>query len=675
MLIKIMDILAGLKMTIVSGIFLLCAVMCMVSGIESPIDPAWGAVIISGILLFYLALYRLIFEKWVSSALLITIAMVASLVIGEIFAAAEVAWIMALGALLEDWTVERAKKGLKNLIELTPQTGRLICNENGKKQEKIISVDEIKIDDVLRVLPGEKIPVDGIVIDGDSSIDQSVITGESLPVDKSDGDEVFCGTLNMYGVLDIKTTSLSENSSLQKLIDLVKQADEKQAPTQRIADKWATWLVPVALIIAAAAWVATGNIERGVTVLVVFCPCALILATPTAVMAAIGQATKHGILIKSGEALENLGELNTITFDKTGTLTYGDLKVSDIIPTGDFTENEVLAIASAVENLSEHPLAKAIADKANDEHITVEKVSNFKMYPGRGVFGINSKGKIYAGNLNYIKENFEISDKTNNYLDNLNREGKAIIIVGLNNQVIGIIALSDVIREESQSVVENLHELGVKTVILTGDNVKTANYFAKQVGISEVYGNLLPNEKLQWVEKFKKSENKVCMVGDGVNDAPALKTANVSVAMGSIGSDIAIDAADIALLGDDIEKIPYLKRLSNSTLFTIKFNIALSMMINAIAIICSVLGLLNPVTGAIVHNAGSCLVVLNAALLYDRNFDKNRIHSHYHYHDDGKHAHSHENVEILGEIHTSEGVKHIHSHRHSLKFKSHCSKL
>lgn len=675
MLIKIMDILAGLKMTIVSGVFLLCAIICMVSGIESPIDPAWGAVIISGIPLFYLALDRLIFEKWVSSALLITIAMIASLAIGEIFAAAEVAWIMALGALLEDWTVERAKKGLKNLIELTPQTGRLIYEKNGKKQEKIISVDEIKIDDVLRVLPGEKIPVDGVVIDGDSSIDQSVITGESLPVDKSDGDEVFCGTLNMYGVLDIKTTSLGENSSLQKLIDLVKQADEKQAPTQRIADKWATWLVPVALIIAAAAWVATGNIERGVTVLVVFCPCALILATPTAVMAAIGQATKHGILIKSGEALENLGELSTITFDKTGTLTYGDLKVSDIIPTGDFTKNEVLAIASAVENLSEHPLAKAIADKANDEHIAVEKVSNFKMYPGRGVFGINSKGKIYAGNLNYIKENFEISDKTNTYLDNLNSEGKAIIIVGLNNQVIGIIALSDSIREDSQSVVENLHELGVKTVLLTGDNVKTANYFAKQVGISEVHGNLLPNEKLQWVEKFKKSGNKVCMVGDGVNDAPALKTANVSVAMGSIGSDIAIDAADIALLGDDIEKIPYLKRLSNSTLFTIKFNIALSMMINAIAIICSVLGLLNPVTGAIVHNAGSCLVVLNAALLYDRNFDKNRIHSHYHYHDDGKHAHSHENVEILGEIHTSEGVKHIHSHRHSLKLKSHCSKL
>lgn len=666
MLVKIMDTLAGLKMTIVAGIFLLCAIIFMIFGIESPIDPAWGGVIISGIPLIYLALDRLIFEKWVSSALLITIAMVASLAIGEIFAAAEVAWIMALGALLEDWTVERAKKGLKNLIELTPQTGRLIYEEN---KEKIISVDEIKIGDILRVLPGEKIPIDGVVINGDSSINQSVITGESLPIDKSTGDEVFCGTLNMYGVLEIKTTSLGKNSSLQKLIDLVKQADEKQAPTQRIADKWATWLVPVALIIAIVAWLVTGNIERGVTVLVVFCPCALILATPTAVMAAIGQATKHGVLIKSGEALEKLGDLNTITFDKTGTLTYGDLKVSDIITTSEFSKNEVLSIVSNVENLSEHPLAKAIVCKAQEENITFEQVSDFKMYPGKGVFGINSKGKIYAGNLNYIKENFEITDEITSYLDDLNSEGKAIIIVGLNNQIIGIIALSDVIREDSASMIENLHNLGVKTVLLTGDNIKTANYFARQVGISEVHGNLLPNEKLQWVRKFKKSGNKVCMIGDGVNDAPALKTSDVGVAMGSIGSDIAIDVADIALLGDDIEKIPYLKRLSNSTLFTIKFNIALSMTINAVAIICSVLGLLNPITGAIVHNAGSCLVVLNAALLYDRNFDKNKIHSHYHYHN-GKHKHSHENVEILGEIHTKKGVKHIHPHKHSLKLKS-----
>lgn len=661
-----MDCLSGIKMTIIAAIFLSCAIVCMVFGVKCPINLAWGAVIISGIPLIYLALYRLIFEKWVSSALLITIAMVASLAIGEIFAAAEVAWIMALGALLEDWTVERAKKGLKNLIELTPQNGRLIYAKNGINQEKIIPVDKIKIGDVLRVLPGEKIPVDGKVINGDSSVDQSCITGEYLPIDKTNGDEVFCGTLNRYGVLEIKTTTSGKNSSLQKLIDLVKKADENQAPTQRIADKWATWLVPIALIIAVLAWLITGNIERGVTVLVVFCPCALILATPTAVMAAIGQATKHGILIKSGEALENLGALNTITFDKTGTLTYGDLKVSDIISTGDFNKNELLSIVSSVEKLSEHPLAKAIVNKAKQEHIEIEDVTNFKIYPGKGVFANNSHGDIYAGNLNFIKENFEVTNKINVYLNNLNEEGKAIIIVGLNNKIIGIIGLSDVIREDSHSMINSLHDLGVKTVLLTGDNVKTANYFAKQLGIVEVHGNLLPDEKLEFIEKFKKSGNDVCMVGDGVNDAPALRMANVSVAMGSIGSDIAIDAADIALLGDDIKKIPYLKKLSNSTLFTIKFNIILSMLINAVAIICSVFGLLNPITGAIVHNVGSCLVVLNAALLYDRNFDKNNIHSHYHYHD-RKHIHSHENVEILDEIQTSHGVKHIHPHKHYLK--------
>ena len=326
---EITDFLFGLKMTIISGIFLLIAVIFLILGIDTPIylNPAWGTVIISGIPMLLLAMTRLIREKWISSALLIAIAMVASLLIGEIFAAGEVAWIMALGALLEDWTVERAKKGLRNLINLTPQTGRRIVD--GK--EEVISVDEIKIGDTLRILPGESVPVDGEIINGTSSLDQSIMTGESLPIDKEVGDEVFCGTMNLYGAIDIKATSLGENSSLQKLIDLVKAADEKQAPTQRIADKWATWLVPIALIIAIAAWLITGNIERGVTVLVVFCPCALILATPTAIMAAIGQATKYGVLIKSGEALETLGGLNTLVFDKTGTLTYGNLEVSDVI--------------------------------------------------------------------------------------------------------------------------------------------------------------------------------------------------------------------------------------------------------------------------------------------------------------------------------------------------------
>ena len=672
---EITDFLFGLKMTIISAIFLVIAVIFMILGIDTPIylNPAWGAVIISGIPMLLLAMTRLIREKWISSALLIAIAMVASLLIGEVFAAGEVAWIMALGALLEDWTVERAKKGLRNLINLTPQTGRRITD--GK--EEMISVDEIKIGDTLRILPGESVPVDGEIISGTSSLDQSIMTGESLPIDKEVGDEVFCGTMNMYGAIDIKATSLGENSSLQKLIDLVKAADEKQAPTQRIADNWATWLVPVALIIAIVAWLVTGDIERGVTVLVVFCPCALILATPTAIMAAIGQATKYGVLIKSGEALETLGALNTLVFDKTGTLTYGNLEVSDVIPVDShLSKTDLLKAVASCETLSEHPLAKAIVSKAKDLQMDLEEPENFKMYPGKGVSCNISYGEVYAGNAKFLKENGIDVDES--YLDRLRSEGKAAIIVALNGKVAGFVGLSDIIREDSASMIENLHELGTETILLTGDNTETANYFASQVGIGKVYGNLLPEEKLSWIEKLKDEGKKVCMIGDGVNDAPALKTADVSVAMGSVGSDVAIEAADIALLGDDIGKIPYLKKLSNSTLFIIKANIAISMTINALAIICSVLGWLNPVTGAIVHNAGSCLVVLNAALLYDRKFDKsikkidteNVEHSHYHYHDDGEHTHSHDGVEIVDEIRTENGIKHMHAHKHALSRQS-----
>ncbi len=694
-----MDFLAGLKMTIIAGIFLFIAVVFMIFRISVPIwlDPSWGAVIISGLPLVYLALIRLIREKWVSSALLITIAMVASLLIGELFAAGEVAWIMALGALLEDWTVERAKKGLKNLIDLTPQTARRVSDDGS---ETIVPIEEVSLQDRLRILPGEVVPVDGEIVEGTSSIDQSIMTGESLPIDKSIGDDVYCGTMNLYGAIDISATSLGENSSLQKLIDLVKEADNNQAPTQRIADKWATWLVPIALAIAIAAWLITGDIVRGVTVLVVFCPCALILATPTAIMGAIGQATKHGVLIKSGEALEKLGGLNTIAFDKTGTLTYGNLAVSDVISLeDDYTSEDVLLMTASAEKRSEHPLAKAIIENVENKSIKIEEAHDFEMIPGKGIKACNSYGEIVCGNQKYMSElNIEESENLQSTLDTLRYEGKASIIVASNGKTTGVIGLSDMIREDAGDMIEALHKLDTETILLTGDHKETADYFASKVGIKDVRGELLPEDKLTAIEDIKKSGRQVCMIGDGVNDAPALKASDVSVAMGTMGSDVAIDAADVALLGDDIGKIPYLKRLSNSTLFTIRFNIALSMCINAVAIVCSVLGLLNPVTGAIVHNAGSCLVVLNAALLYDRKFDEeikedtinefmiennslndsekiigdNLEHIHMHTHKDGEHTHSHEGVDIINEIETPSGIRHSHAHTHEMKFQRAC---
>ena len=628
---KINDFLAGLPMTIVAGIFLLLDLVphlmeefggTPVQLSFLPFDPAWVTIFICGIPLLYLAIWRITYNRGVSkisSALLICIAMFAALSIGELFAAGEVAFIMALGALLEDATTNRAKKGLKKLISLAPTQGRRIR----EGMEEMIPAEEIRKGDDLRILPGEIIPVDGKILTGETSVDQSIMTGESLPVDKTVGDGVFCGTINRFGAIDITATQVGEDSSLQKLIRMVEDAENKQAPMQRIADRVASWLVPVALLIAILAYVFTGNIVTGVTVLVVFCPCALVLATPTAIMAAIGQATKHGVIIKSGESLEKMGKVDTIAFDKTGTLTYGRLEVSDVIPfDSSLTEKELLTVTASAEAKSEHPLGKAIVARAKDQNLPLTESEDFKMAAGKGISATISGRSLLCGNEKYLMEQgVSIGEQVHSTLEKLRTEGKASILVAEKDTCLGVIALSDVLRPEAKDMVSRLTAMRTSTVLLTGDNRKTADYFAKQIGISEVRAELLPEEKVQNVEALREAGRKVCMIGDGVNDAPALKTADVGVAMGSMGSDIAVEAADIALMSDDISKIPYLKRLSNATVKTIKFSITLSMCINFVAIVLSLLELLTPVTGALVHNAGSCFVVLIAALLYDRKFE------------------------------------------------------
>ena len=631
MLKKVNDFLAGLPMTIVAGVFLLLDLVPHLieefGGMPMhlnvlPFDPAWITVLISGIPLLYLAVWRIIYNPGISkisSALLITIAMFAAIAIGDLFAAGEVAFIMAIGAILEEMTTNRAKKGLKNLIRLAPTQGRRL--KDGK--EEMIPAEEIRHGDVLRILPGETIPVDGKILTGETSVDQSVMTGESLPVDKEVGEDVFCGTINCFGAIDITATKVGEDSSLQKLIRMVQDAENKQAPMQRIADKAASWLVPVALLIAIGAYIGTGNIVTAVTVLVVFCPCALVLATPTAIMAAIGQAAKHGVIIKSGEALEKMGKVDTIAFDKTGTLTYGRLDVSDILTFDkNLDEMQLLALAASAETKSEHPLGKAIVSCANKKELPLTESSAFKMTTGKGIYAEVLGKKLLCGNEKFLLENgVAIDNAVQTVLEKLRTQGKASILVADGTRCVGVIALSDVLRPEAKDMVSRLSSMHTRTVLLTGDNKKTTDYFAEQVGISEVRAELLPEEKVQNIEELQRENHKVCMIGDGVNDAPALKTADVSVAMGSMGSDIAVDAADIALMSDDISKIPYLKRLSNATVATIKFSITLSMCINFVAIVLSLLQLLNPTTGALVHNAGSCFVVLIAALLYDRKFE------------------------------------------------------
>lgn len=627
---RIHDILSGLYMTILAGLFLLLdgiphliEEFCGQRPFQNifPFEPSWITVIICGFPLVYLSIRRIVYNKGISkisSALLISMAMFAAIAIGDIFAAGEVAFIMALGALLEEATTERAKKGLKKLISLAPVKGRKIQDN----KEMMVSVESIQSGDYLRILPGETIPVDGRIINGETTVDQSIMTGESIPVDKTIDDDVFGGTINCFGAIDIIATKVGEDSSIQKMIQLIRNAEQKQAPIQRIADTVASRLVPIALLIACIGYLVTGNIIVGVTVLVVFCPCALVLATPTAVMAAIGQATKHGVIIKSGEILETMGKVDIMAFDKTGTLTRGQLAVQSILAVDtDYSETDILQLAASAEAKSEHPIGKAIVSHAIEQDLEILDTTSFTMSVGKGIIAVIKGRELYCGNERFLEEhNIIVSESIQQAINVYRSEGKVSVIIANNEYIIGIITLSDTMRNDAINIISAISSLDMTTVLLTGDSKAAATYIGKKSGVSEIHAELLPGEKVSIIESLQGKQHKVCMVGDGINDAPAMKTADVSIAMGTISSDIAIETADIALMSDDLSKIPYIKRLSDATIKTIKFSIALSMAINCIAIILSLLEVLTPTTGALVHNVGSCLVVLIAARLYDRKF-------------------------------------------------------
>ena len=627
---RIHDILSGLYMTILAGLFLLLdGIPHLIEEFGGqrpfqnifPFEPSWITVIICGFPLVYLSIRRIVYNKGISkisSALLISMAMFAAIAIGDIFAAGEVAFIMALGALLEEATTERAKKGLKKLISLAPVKGRKIQDN----KEMMVSVESIQSGDYLRILPGETIPVDGRIINGETTVDQSIMTGESIPVDKTIDDDVFGGTINCFGAIDIIATKVGEDSSIQKMIQLIRNAEQKQAPIQRIADTVASRLVPIALLIACIGYLVTGNIIVGVTVLVVFCPCALVLATPTAVMAAIGQATKHGVIIKSGEILETMGKVDIMAFDKTGTLTRGQLAVQSILAVDtDYSETDILQLAASAEAKSEHPIGKAIVSHAIEQDLEILDTTSFTMFVGKGIIAVIKGRELYCGNERFLEEhNIIVSESIQQAINVYRSEGKVSVIIANNEYIIGIITLSDTMRNDVINMISAISSLDMTTVLLTGDSEEAATYIGKKSGVSEIHAELLPGEKVSIIESLQGKHHKVCMVGDGINDAPAMKIADVSIAMGTIGSDIAIETADIALMSDDLSKIPYIKRLSDATIKTIKFSIALSMVINCIAIILSLLEVLTPTTGALVHNVGSCLVVLIAARLYDRKF-------------------------------------------------------
>lgn len=600
-----------IALLVISGIALLLSIF---KPFSLPFDASWIAVILCGVPIVLEAVIGLITEFDIKADVLVSIALIASICIGEDFAAGEVAFIMQLGGLLEELTVAKARAGIEKLVSLTPQTARVI--KDGA--EAIIPAEQVKVEDVLRVLPGETIPVDGVIISGQTSVNQAVMTGESLPVDKSEDDGVSSGTVNQFGAFEMKATKVGEDSSVQRMIKLVRSADAGKAKIVGVADRWATWIVVIALTAAAITWAVSGEIIRAVTVLVVFCPCALVLATPTAIMAAIGNATKHGFLVREGDALERLAAIKKITFDKTGTLTCG---TPEVIAVESFSPNtdcdEVYRLCACAEQLSEHPLGKAVMQcYKKDRKSSVIESSDFEMLPGRGVSATVGSRRVLAGNAEMMCENGiglsdEVRSGTEKHLDN----GCTVIYVAADGALCGLIALSDTLRRESKNTIAAVKELGVTPVLFTGDNDNAAKVIADKLGINEVCANCRPEDKLSKINELQSNGNAVCMIGDGINDAPALKTADVGIAMGGIGSDIAVDAADIALVDDEIKELPHLLALSKRMMTAIKLNMTFSMTLNFTAITLAIIGTLNPVVGALVHNAGSVLVIINSALL------------------------------------------------------------
>ena len=537
-----------ITLLVISGIALIVSIFDLV---PLPFDASWAAIILCGIPIILETVIGLVTAFDIKADVLVSLALIASVCIGEDFAAGEVAFIMQLGGLLEELTVARARAGIEKLVHLTPQTARVIT---GGKETAV---------------PAEAVKV-------------------------------------------------GEDSSIQRMIRLVQSADAGKAKIVGLADRWTTWIVVIALTAAALTWIFSGEIIRAVTILVVFCPCALVLATPTAIMAAIGNATKHGFLVREGDALERLAAVKKITFDKTGTLTYGTPRVvlvHSALPS--LSDHELYRLCAAAERYSEHPLGKAITHCCQQETgEALEEGENFQMVPGRGVSARVDEKVILAGNAELLAEHhIAIPEEAAKAADTQLSQGCTVTYTAVDGVFAGFLALSDTIREESANMIDRLSALQVQPVLLTGDHQNAAAAIAAQLHIGEVHANCLPEDKLSHIRAYQAVGEKVCMIGDGVNDAPALKAADVGIAMGGVGSDIAVDAADIALVDDEVKELPHLIALSKRMMRTIKLNITFSLTLNFIAIVLAITGTLNPVVGALVHNAGSVLVITNSALL------------------------------------------------------------
>ncbi len=575
-------------------------------------------------------------NKEVKIEFLITVATIGAFILGDGAEGASLILLFFLAEYLEHYSLDKSKKSLTNLVNLSPDVATVKKIKNkGTEKEKIreiqLNVKDIAIGDLIIVKPGDKIPIDGVIEKGSTSVNQASITGESLAASKSIGDEVYASTINEEGYIEIKVTKLSDDTIFSRIIDLIKESEEKKAKVNLLIDKFAKYYTPMiivlAILVATIPWLLFNQpldqwIYKALVLLVIACPCALVISTPVSMVSAITAGTKNGIIIKGGEYIEALSKIKAIMFDKTGTLTEGNLEIENIKSTNEFNDEEVLKIACSLENKSKHPIAKTFNDYQRKNNIELKEVNNFQSLSGRGLKGEINNETYYVGKKELFKELPEYTNNSKLQKDilSLNNEdeeikiGKTSVIIGSNDKILGIISLTDKIRDNGPETIEQLKNKSIETIMLTGDNSATAKTVAEKLGLNNYYPNLLPEDKVNIVEEVATEYNDVAMVGDGVNDTPSLARANVGIAMGMGGADVAVETADIVLMQDNISKVDYLINLAKKTMNVVKQNITVSLSVKAVLAILGVIGYVSLWQAVLIGDMGLTLLVVANAL-------------------------------------------------------------
>ncbi len=606
----------GTLITAANALLLVFGIVAVVVGQEQAANWLFlASAMVGGAPIVKLALGNILRNFDLTAGVMVSIAMIAALIIGEYMAAALVAFMMLVGEMLENFTVARADNALKELESLLPEF--VTIRRDGDDVE--VPIAAVRRGDMVLVRPGGRIPVDGVVASGDAAVNQASITGESIPLDKEPGDHVYAGTMCTSGSLVIEVENIGSETTLGEMIRLVKEARKTQAPVQRVANKYAQYLTPLAIAIAITTYFVTGDITRSITVLIVICPCSLVLATPTAVVAAIGNAAKRGVLVKDGTTMEQVGQVDVVAFDKTGTLTLGEPRLKETVALNGIHPDELLALAASAERSSEHPLGKAIVEAARSNNLKIVLPERFEVIPGHGILAQVDGHEVIIGDRMMKKKKVFTPDTLREEIFKFEAKGNTVVPVAVNREVAGSMVISDSIRLESKRAVVNLKQLGIReTILISGDNRAVAEAIGNELGVDKVYAETLPEQKLDLVAELQEKGMMVAYIGDGVNDAPALAVADVGIAMGTIGTSVAMETANIVLLTDNLERLPYLIELSRASLKVIRNNVIFSMSINVLAVVLGVTGVIGPVVGAVMHEVAALPVVANSVRLINR---------------------------------------------------------